>query len=131
MKSIGILAQKGGAGKTTLAVHLATVSGAVLPDVDPQASAVEWGGERKSDTPLVIQVTAPALPEYLEAARAEGFSRVIIDTAPHAEADAEEVAKAVDLIMIPIRPAFLDLRAAAVPMGRRLKPPRCLRRARH
>src|SRR5262245_34787869 len=52
MPSIGFLAQKGGAGKTTLAVHLAVLAGdALLVDLDPQRSAAEWWETRSAELP--------------------------------------------------------------------------------
>ena len=47
MRTIAIISQKGGAGKTTLAVHLAAASAAeqvtLVIDTDPQATASRWG----------------------------------------------------------------------------------------
>src|SRR5687767_13448519 len=52
MPSIGFLAQKGGAGKTTLAVHLAVLAGdGLLVDLDPQRSSAEWWDTRSADLP--------------------------------------------------------------------------------
>ena len=57
MKTVAILSQKGGTGKTTLAVHLAVaaerrdVPVAVL-DLDPQASAAEWERQPRRGQPL-------------------------------------------------------------------------------
>src|SRR5829696_5001665 len=52
MPSIGFLAQKGGAGKTTLAVHLTVLaSDALLVDLDPQRSAAEWWETRSAELP--------------------------------------------------------------------------------
>lgn len=53
MKTIAILSQKGGSGKTTVAVHLAVcaeLSGktAAIIDLDPQASALEWRTRREA-----------------------------------------------------------------------------------
>lgn len=63
MNVISIISQKGGAGKTTLAVHLATYFAqlqlnTVLVDLDPQASASEWSDRRAADTPVVISTHA-------------------------------------------------------------------------
>jgi chromosome partitioning protein len=111
MKTLGVLAQKGGAGKTTLAVHLAVLAGAVLIDTDPQESAADWGRARESDTPPVVSASADKLPEVLAAAREDGHAWAIADTAPHAADDVRKVAALCDLVMIPCRPGILDLRA--------------------
>jgi chromosome partitioning protein len=116
MKTIAILSQKGGAGKTTLALHLAVAAvqagrTAVIMYLDPQASATSWKDSRASETPAVVSAQAARLPAILEAARNGGADFTIIDTAPHSESAALAAARAADLILIPCRPAILDLRA--------------------
>ncbi len=54
MKTLALLAQKGGTGKTTLAVHLSVISAlegnnTVLVDLDPQRSAADWWAERTTE----------------------------------------------------------------------------------
>jgi cellulose biosynthesis protein BcsQ len=77
MKVIAIVSQKGGSGKTTLALHLATaaekagLSTAVL-DLDPQASAAGWNDSRKHEVPVVISLVPNRLSQGLEAAREGG-----------------------------------------------------------
>jgi len=118
MKTLAILSGKGGAGKTTLAVHLAVAaeqaghSTAVI-DLDPQASAFSWKSTRTGDahTPVVISAHATRLSEILETAQAKGVDLSIIDTAPHAEAPALAAARAASLVLIPCRPAIFDLRS--------------------
>lgn len=116
MKTIALIAQKGGAGKTTLALNLAVVAEAsglsvVVVDLDPQASAKQWHDHRDSDSPVVISSHAARLDEVLAVAKDNGADLLIIDTAPHSESDALKAARAADLILIPSRPAILDLRA--------------------
>jgi chromosome partitioning protein len=116
MKIIAFLSQKGGAGKTTLAIHLAVaaeLSGrtAVIIDLDPQASATSWKDSRQRDTPIVISAQASRLTAVLEVAEKGGADLCIIDTAPHSESTSLSAARAADLILIPCRPAILDLRA--------------------
>jgi chromosome partitioning protein len=116
MKTVAIISQKGGAGKTTLALHLAVAAiqakkkGAVI-DLDPQASATGWGDQRNSDAPAVVSAQAARLQQVLDTAREAGAAISIIDTAPHSESTALAAARASDLILIPCRPAILDLRA--------------------
>ncbi len=116
MKIITIMSQKGGAGKTTLALHLAVAaersnSTAVIIDLDPQASATNWKDSRPNDAPAVVSAQSARLAAVLEAAEKGGVKICIIDTAPHSESAALAAARAADLILIPCRPAILDLRA--------------------
>ncbi|MEM7591763.1 MAG: ParA family partition ATPase [Cyanobacteria bacterium P01_A01_bin.83] len=116
MKTIAIVSRKGGAGKTTLALHLAVAAQikkkeVAVIDLDPQASATGWGDSRESETPVVVSAQAARLPKILETALKEGADLTIIDTAPHSETAALAAIRAADLILIPCRPAILDLRA--------------------
>jgi chromosome partitioning protein len=116
MRTIAIISQKGGAGKTTLAVHLATAAAAehvtLLVDTDPQATASRWGEWRGDGDPEVIDCGAPSLLQSkLSKAGGLGAELAIIDTPPHADAMARQAAKLADLILIPCRPKAFDLAA--------------------
>lgn len=116
MYTIAVISQKGGAGKTTLALHLAVASEhagkrAAIIDLDPQASASRWKDRREGSTPAVVSSHASRLLEVLQAAREHGADLAIIDTAPHSETSALNAARAADLILIPCRPSILDLQA--------------------
>ena len=118
MKTLALLARKGGAGKTTLAVHLAVIavqSGqrVLLVDTDPQRSTAAWWRSRQADTPELVECEASQLPDVLAAARADGVELAVIDTRPSVEADTATVARLADLVLIPTRPTILDLRAIA------------------
>jgi chromosome partitioning protein len=114
---VAIISQKGGAGKTTLAVNLAVAAEmadvpTVIIDLDPQASAKTWHDLRaKKDSPVVISAQASRMSEMIEIARSNGAEFIIIDTAPHSESGALGAARAADLVLIPCRPAILDLKA--------------------
>lgn len=116
MKIIAILSGKGGAGKTTLAVHLgvaaenAGLTTAII-DLDPQASALTWHDNREKETPAVVSAQASRLPQLVDAAKQNGADIVFIDTAPHSEATGLVAARISELVVIPCRPAILDLRA--------------------
>jgi chromosome partitioning protein len=117
MKTLALMTQKGGSGKTTLAVHLAVAAEQAgekvcLIDVDPQASAGAWYSIREQETPAVVVVNASQLSHVLELARGEGITLAIIDTAPHNAAPAAAVSIAADFVLIPARPSAFDLAAA-------------------
>lgn len=116
MKTIAIVSRKGGAGKTTIAVHLAVAAEAAglttaLFDLDPQASAVLWSDHRGEAMPAVVPAQAPRLTALLDQARRQGADLVLIDTAPHADAMASDAAATADAVLIPCRPSSFDLDA--------------------
>ena len=116
MKVVGLLARKGGVGKTTLAVHLAVLAQqagrrTLLIDLDPQRSAAAWWRAREAETPLLLETGPDQLSDMLEAAENDGMDLAVIDTRPSAEVDAVQVAKLSDLVLVPTRPGILDLRA--------------------
>lgn len=116
MKKIAFLSQKGGSGKTTLAVHTAaaaTEAGelVVLIDTDPQKSAMAWGDAREISHPVVMTTTASDLGRVFEVATKERLTLAIVDTAPHATPDTTQIVRAVDLVVIPVRPTAFDIAA--------------------
>lgn len=116
MKTIAIISQKGGAGKTTVAIHLAVAAErhnlkTAIFDLDPQASAASWADKRENASPVVISAQAARLSNLLEQAAEQTADLVIIDSAPNADAASLAAAKAADLILIPCRPSAFDLNA--------------------
>lgn len=117
MRTVAIVSQKGGAGKTTLALHLASSASAaglvtVVIDTDPQATASRWSQWRQGRDPDVIDCGAPSLLQAKLAKVAElGAQLAVIDTPPHADAMARQAAKLADLILVPCRPRAFDLAA--------------------
>jgi chromosome partitioning protein len=114
MKTVAVISQKGGSGKTTLAIHLAVAAmqagqKTALIDLDPQASATKWADKRKASEPAVVSAQASRLRAVMEAARENGAALVVIDTPPHSEQNALAAARVADLILTPSRPAILDL----------------------
>ena len=116
MRRIGLLAQKGGTGKTTLAVHLAVEAASsgtkvLLVDIDPQASASMWWRRRQAAQPELVQSHGGALDKLLQQAKRGGYELAIIDTAPHSSDEATAAAQLCDFVYIPTRPAIFDLDA--------------------
>lgn len=133
MNTVVLLSQKGGTGKTTLAVNLAveathqTGQPCGLIDLDPQVSASQWGDSRSMDTPRVVSCQAARLAQEQARFKESGAPWLFIDTAPHSETAALMAARASDLILIPCRPAIFDLRAiaATVELSRMAGVPAC------
>jgi chromosome partitioning protein len=116
MSTIAIISQKGGAGKTTLALHLAAAaqdSGrtALVIDTDPQATASQWAAWRDDAPPEVIDSPPPRLAAKVAQARAQGAEVIVIDTPPHADSAARAAVEAAELVLIPCRPSAFDLSA--------------------
>lgn len=119
MKTLVILAQKGGSGKTTLAVHMAVCAArqkrrTALIDIDPQGSAFNWNESRDEGRKLdAAKAEAGQIPALLQQAKDGGIDLAIIDTAPHSDSAAVIAAQYADLVLIPCRPARFDLDAIA------------------
>jgi len=116
MHIIALASRKGGAGKTTLASHLAVeaeVSGAgpvALVDTDPQGGLAGWWNARTPETPHWID-PVQGLSAAVTAARAAGYGVLVIDTPPSVAETIEGVIEVCDLVVIPVRPSPNDLRA--------------------
>ena len=114
MDVIAIIAQKGGTGKTTLALSMAVAAHragrtAAIIDLDPQASASNWGDRRKANQPAIVSAQPARLPQILEAAEESGADLIVIDTPPRAEQAAIAAARAAHLVLVPCRPSIFDL----------------------
>ena len=115
-----IAQQKGGAGKTTVAAHLAVAwsrrgerSVAIL-DIDPQGSLGEWLEMRErrlgEDATGLTFRTASSWGARREAQRlARDHDVVLIDTPANAERDARDAMEVADLLIVPVQPTPLDL----------------------
>jgi chromosome partitioning protein len=116
MPTIAIISQKGGAGKTTLALHLAAAAHdagrvSLIIDTDPQATASQWAAWRQDAPPEVIDSPPPRLAAKVEAAKSQGAELIVIDTPPHADSAARAAVEVADLVLIPCRPSAFDLSA--------------------
>jgi len=116
MHVIALASRKGGAGKTTLASHLAVeaeVAGAgpvAVADTDPQGGLAGWWNARPADTPRWID-PAHGLSAAVAAARGARVGLLVIDTPPSIAETIAGVIEVADLVVIPVRPSPNDLRA--------------------
>lgn len=116
MKTVVVVSQKGGTGKTTLAIHLSVAAEqagkpAVVIDLDPQASASAWRDLRQAEGPAVESVQPARLTPTLKAAADAGCELAIIDTPARSENTALDAVRICDLALIPCRPGFFDTAA--------------------
>jgi chromosome partitioning protein len=117
-KVITIAQQKGGTGKTTLAVHLAlafikyhNLKVAII-DTDPQGSLGKWfmiRSEKKiSNENLTFKTASLWGAQYESKSLKQDHDIIIIDTPPKIESDARPAVEAADLVLIPVAPSHVD-----------------------
>ena len=114
MFTVSLVGQKGGTGKTTVALGLAVAASraglvTAIIDVDPQATAANWKDRRQDDNPAVVSAQASRLRQTVDAARAGGAELVIIDTAGRNDDSALSAARLSDLVLIPTRPNVVEI----------------------
>ena len=114
---ISVQNQKGGVGKTTLAIHISHAlvlkgSRVLLVDADPQGSARDWAAAR-SNPPLfpVVGLDRPTIHRDLPAL-VKDFAHVVIDGPPRVSDLARSAIIAADLVVVPIQPSPYDIWAA-------------------
>ncbi len=113
MRILTIAAQKGGSGKTTLALSLAVAAHldgrrVRVFDLDPQATAAAWGDRRGVDAPLVESLQPARLQQALANTQAAA-DLVVIDTPPRLDHGTLGAVRAADVLLIPCRPSVFDL----------------------
>ena len=114
---VSVLNQKGGVGKTTIAVNLAACFSraghrVLLVDADPQGSALAWSGAREAE-PLfvVVGMAKPNLHRELPALK-QPYDVVVIDGAPRVNELGRAAIMASDQVLIPVQPSPYDVWAA-------------------
>lgn len=112
MRVIAVLNQKGGVGKTTIAVHLARAlqlsgSDVLLVDSDPQGSARDWAAARDDQPLTVVGLDRPTLDRDIKRLGPKDF--IVIDGAPQLKDMCASAIKAANLVLIPVQPSPYDI----------------------
>ena len=118
-KVITIAQQKGGAGKTTVAAHLAVAwsqrgKRVAIIDIDPQGSLTQWHKLREQRFGEgYTGLTFAALSGWRVGSEVARLRRnhdiIIIDSPPHTETEARTAIRNADLILVPVQPSPTDL----------------------
>lgn len=119
-KIITIAQQKGGAGKTTMAAHLAVAwasSGkrrVAIIDIDPQGSLTQWYKMREikfgeENTNLTLStISGWRVRNEIDRLK-HTHDLIVIDSPPHTDAEARTAIRAADLVVIPLQPSPMDV----------------------
>ncbi len=118
MFTVSIIGQKGGTGKTVVAIGLAVAAlragmATVLIDLDPQATASKWKDRREDENPAVVSAQSSRLQPVLDASRKGGIELAIIDTAGRSDDSALNAIRAANLALIPCRPHMVEIETLA------------------
>lgn len=119
---VTVAQQKGGAGKTTLAAHLAVAWAKQghkvgVVDIDPQASLTKWFAER-ARVKDAVAIELRCVGGWRVQGEVEKLSKlvdiVVVDSPPHAETESKIAVRSADLVLVPAQPSPMDLWATKV-----------------
>lgn len=116
MKTVLVASSKGGAGKTTIATHLAAQSAidglrTALVDADPQASSTRWAQKRAGLDSAVLAIDGTRRKAWRKQVP-DDTQRVIVDGAAGAMAEElDPFLETVDAVIVPVVPSTFDIEA--------------------
>ena len=100
---IGVIGQKGGGGKTTIAINLAVAAArhklaAVIIDLDQQTNSAKWRDRRRSDNVAVVATPASRITATIETAVTHGAQFIVIDSPGHNDNAATKAVRGSNLL---------------------------------
>lgn len=116
---ITVAQQKGGAGKSTLAAHIAVYFSSLgkktaLLDIDPQGTLTHWYRvrEQRDDLPeddiMCSAISGWRVQSELRAVRHK-YDIIVVDSSPHAQTETKTAIREADAVVIPTQPSPADL----------------------
>lgn len=116
MHVLTLVTQKGGTGKSSLAISLAVAASEAglrtcLLDIDPQGTATEWFRRRKAPAPDVAAISVTSLYSRVFQLRQDGHDLAIVDTPGADSAAAAAAMREASFCLIPVRPSIVDIEA--------------------
>ena len=120
MYIVVMASRKGGAGKTTVAVHLAVEAAragagpVAIIDTDPMQGMTQWWDVRADLQPVLFK---GAVTELAPTLRQQGFRLLVVDTPPSIGEEVALAVRSASLVLIPVQPSPNDLRAAGSTVG--------------
>lgn len=120
MYVVVMASRKGGAGKTTIAVHLAVEAAragagpVAIVDTDPMQGMTQWFDARADKQPVLFK---GAVTDLVPKLRQQGFHVLIVDTPPSIGEEVAVAVRSASLVLIPVQPSPNDLRAAGSTVG--------------
>ena len=115
---ISFLNQKGGVGKTTLSINVATCLSlkkfkVLLIDADPQGSSLDWAAIRKKESLFtVVSITKPIIHKEITKL-SKNYDHIVIDGPPRIYDVAKSAIVTSDLVVMPVQPSPYDIWAAS------------------
>jgi len=115
MNVLAFASRKGGAGKSTLAAHLAvhvqrSTRRCLLVDDDPQGSLTLWN-ELRAEYALPLKLVKRGIGDIVKKAKRNGVAWILVDTPSNGSASVVEAIEAATLVIIPCRPGLFDIDA--------------------
>jgi chromosome partitioning protein len=117
MHIVSFVTQKGGTGKSSLAVSLAVAASesglkVVVLDIDPQGTTGEWYKRRTGEAPAVQSISWANLSSRLYRLGQQGYDLAIVDTPGADSHGAAEAMKEAHFCLLPVRPSVADIEAS-------------------